>query len=143
MEHRDLETLRTIAEIRPVAAPMTRCEKLERWADIIESQGPQRFRTFYQVEYAPAAERAAARQDGSPFALAYADPDFREAGLTGDTYGEAMSFFELSEREAHRLFCSCMHGGIVGSDHLASELRRMASPTGGGFISRIAAGLGR
>ncbi|HYZ48010.1 MAG TPA: hypothetical protein VE567_03865 [Sphingomonas sp.] len=133
-----------MAEVKPVATVLSRREKLERWAEIIEAAGPQRFQTFYQVEYAPASERAAVRRDGSPFALAYADPVLRDAGLEGDRYGQATAFFELSEREAHRLFCSCMHGGTVNSDELASSLRRMASQEngGGGVFSRITAGLG-
>lgn len=132
-----------MAELKQTATGMSRREKLERWADLVEA-GPQRFRTFFQVEYASAAERAAARQDGSPFELAFADPVLHEAGLEGDTYGQAVSFFELSEREAHRLFCSCMHGGSMNASYLASELRRMAQPAGNGsFLSRIAAGISR
>jgi hypothetical protein len=54
---------------------------------------------------------------------------------------QAVSFFELSEREAHRLFCSCMHGDTVTSEGLTSELRRLAvQDRSGGLLSKIAAG---
>lgn len=140
MEHHSLDRLRHLAEVKPVAAVFRRREKLERWATVIEAAGSQRIRTFPQLEYASAEERSAVRRDGSPFALAYADPMLREAGLEGDHYGEAVSFFELSEREAHRLFCSCMHGGTITSEGLASELRRLAvKERASGLLSRIAA----
>ena len=141
MEHHSLDMLRQRAEVKPVAAVFRRREKLERWARLIEASGSLRFDTFPQLEYASAGERSAVRRDGSPFALAYADPVFREAGLEGDRYGQAVSFFELSEREAHRLFCSCMHGGTMSSEGLASELRRLSVRNRGGFVSRIVAGL--
>jgi hypothetical protein len=141
MEHHSLDVLRHRAEVKSVAAIFRRREKIERWAQVIEAAGLQRFRTFPQLEYASAAERSAVRRDGSPFALAYADPVLREAGLEGDHYGQAVSFFELSEREAHRLFCSCMHGDTVTSEGLTSELRRLAvQDRSGGLLSKIAAG---
>jgi putative hemolysin len=141
MEHHSLDTLRHRAEVKSVAALFRRREKLERWANVIDAAGSQRYRTFPQLEYASAQERSTVRRDGSPFALAYADPVLREAGLEGDCYGEVVSFFELSEREAHRLFCSCMHGGTVTSEGLSSELRRLAvQERGGGLLSRIVAG---
>ena len=142
MEHHSVDELRHVAEVKSVAALFRRREKLERWAKVIEAAGPQRFRTFPELEYASAAERSAVRRDGSPLALAYTDPVLREAGLVGDRYGQAVPFFELSEREAHRLFCSCIHGGTVSSEGLASELRRLAvRDRGGGLLSRIVAGL--
>ena len=140
MEHHSVDELRHLAEVKTVAAVFRRREKLERWAKVIEAAGPQRFRTFPELEYASAAERSAVRRDGSPLALAYADPVLREAGLEGDRYGQAVSFFELSEREAHRLFCSCMHGGTITSEGLASELRRLAvQERASGWFSKIAA----
>jgi hypothetical protein len=78
----------------------------------------------------------------SPLAHAYADPALREAGLEGDCYGQAASYFELSEREAHRLFCSCMHGGTITSEGLASELRHLGvQERAVGWFSKIAASL--
>ncbi len=140
MEHHSLDMLRQVAEVKTVATVLSRREKLERWATVIESMGSQRFRTFHQLEYASAEERSAVRRDGSPFALAFADPVLREAGLEGDHYGQAVSFFELSEREAPRLFCSCMHGGTVTSEELSSDLRHLAvHDRGGGLLSWIAA----
>ena len=45
--------------------------------------------------------------------VAYNDPLLRTAGLVSDRLGDAMRFFELSEHEAHRVACSCMHGRTV------------------------------
>ena len=63
------------------------------------------------------------RADGSPFSVAYADPVLRAAGLEGDTLGDAMRFFEMSEHEAHRVVCFCMHGRTVEGRRAADSVR--------------------
>jgi hypothetical protein len=63
------------------------------------------------------------RADGSPFSVAYADPVLRAAGLESDTLGDAMRFFEISEYEAHRVVCFCMHGRTVEGRRAANAVR--------------------
>ena len=37
-----------------------------------------------------------------------------------------MAFFELSDRQAHRLFCDCHYSGSMTGAGLAARLRRLA-----------------
>ena len=50
----------------------------------------------------------------------------REEGLAGDRLGDAMAFFELSDRQAHRLFCDCHYSGSMTGAGLALRLRMLA-----------------
>ena len=71
--------------------------------------------------------RAAIRADNSPIAYAYADPVLRASGLSGDTFGDARSFFELGTGEAHHLLCSCVNGRSVTGFATARRLRRLVA----------------
>jgi hypothetical protein len=66
------------------------------------------------------------RADDSPLTVAYADPVLRASGLESDRLGDAMAFFELSERQAHRLLCSCMNGWRIEAGRAAQSVRRLA-----------------
>jgi hypothetical protein len=129
MEYKPVEQLRTVADLR-VAAPacLTRRERLERWAEVLERQPEARLRSIGEIEFHPRAERPHLRADNSPLTVAFADPVLRAAGLGSDTLGDAMLFFDLSERQAHRLLCSCMNGWSISADRTASQLRRIANP---------------
>ena len=48
------------------------------------------------------------------------------AGLVGDRLGDVVAFFELSDRQAHRLFCDCHYNGTMTGAGLAARLRRIA-----------------
>jgi hypothetical protein len=67
------------------------------------------------------------RADGSPLTVAYTDPVLRAAGLKSDTLGEAMRFFEMSEHQAHRVVCFCMHGRTVEGRAAARAVRAIAA----------------
>ena len=54
------------------------------------------------------------------------DPVLRRDGLASDRLGDAMAFFELSNRQAHRLFCDCHYSGNMTGAGLAARLRRLA-----------------
>jgi hypothetical protein len=122
MEHKTTAQLREIAEIKP-AKILTRRERLDRWAELLERDPRARLRTLDEIEWQPKAKRASMRADGSPFSVAYADPVLRAAGLEGDTLGDAMRFFEMSEHEAHRVVCFCMHGRTVEGRRAADSVR--------------------
>lgn len=126
MKLKPIEDLRREADVEPVAPGMTRHQKLLRWAELLEAT-PQRLRALPEVELMPQAERATARAEGSAISVAFADPAFRAAGLAGDRFGEARAFFELSERDAHAILCSCRMGGEPTSTRIAAEVRRVAS----------------
>ena len=57
-------------------------------------------------------------------------------GLTGEVpgrsarcrLGDAMDFFEISEREAHATLCSCLFGGTVEAGLAAGRVRELLRP---------------
>ena len=134
MKHQTPEQLREAAAI--VAAHpltrMTRRERLNRWADLLDQQ-PGQMEALYRIEYLPDAERRAYRGgDRTPLAAAYRDPVLRGDGLSGDTLGDAMDYFEMTDDDAHRLLCDCHYAGSLTGHGLAARLRRYAS---GGVVA--------
>lgn len=129
MKYHDIGTLRQAADVRPAAPAMSRRERLERWAELLDAVAPRRLPSLYEVESLPWAQRAAARANGSALSVAFADPVLREAGLRSDQFGDAATFFELSERDLHRLLCFCLNGRSIAADQLAANVRRMARTT--------------
>src|SRR3546814_12714117 len=81
---------------------MSRRERLERWADLLDAAAPRRLLSLHELEWLPLAKRAALRANGSALSVAFADPMLREAGLPSDRFGDAVSFFDVSERDMHR-----------------------------------------
>jgi hypothetical protein len=126
MKHHKMEDLGAVAEVvRFSVTRMSRKERLQRWADLLE-RIPGKLNALTRIEYLPAAERLEARADNSPLEIAFRDPVLREEGLTGDRLGEAMRFFDLSDRQAHRLFCDCHYSGTMTGTGLAARLRTIA-----------------
>jgi hypothetical protein len=129
MRHASLDVLKQTATVIPAEeAPrtMTRKEKMERWADIVEAYGDS-LRPFYQVEYLSRQERRGLKGDNTPLALAYADPVLRAQGLTSDNYDVGRTFFQMSEPEAHRLLCDCHYPGGMHSSQVAARIRTLAN----------------
>ena len=126
MKHRNMEELGAVAEVVPFnIAKMSRRERLQRWADLLD-RIPGKLNALTRIEYLPAAERHEARADNSPLEVAYRDPVLRDEGLAGDRLGEVMRFFDLSDRQAHRLFCDCHYHGTMTGTGLAARLRLIA-----------------
>jgi hypothetical protein len=152
MEHKTLDEIRDVADIQPSSLgsrPLTKCERLERWAEVLERQGGRRLKTLFEIEYLSRAEWAAKRANDSPLSVAFGDGHLRAAGLAGDTIGDAVAFFEVSEIEMHRILCFCHHGDTMSADAAAARVRaaavraawnrplRMSSM----FIGRVAAAM--
>src|SRR3546814_21056995 len=106
---------------------MSRRERLERWADLLDAAAPRRLLSLHELEWLPLAKRAALRANGSALSVAFADPMLREAGLPSDRFGDAVSFFDVSEPDMHRLLCSCLNGRYVAAAQLATEVRQLAA----------------
>ena len=117
----------------------TRAERLTRWADALRRSPDTRLRSLGEIEFVPEAQRDELRADGSPLTVAFEDPMLRAAGLGSDCYGDAVQFFQLSEREAHRLLCSCMNGWSMHAGTTAYRVERLAEKTPGRFLARRAA----
>ncbi len=122
MKHQSIEQLQALAEIRPGPA-MTRTERLERWAELLERDPERRLGTLSGTEYAPSGARQTMRASGSPMTVAFDDLNLRAAGLADDSYGEAKRFFELSDRHLHDIVCNCHFGSAVRAGNAARRVR--------------------
>jgi hypothetical protein len=130
MEHKTRDEIREVANILPNSPQprlLSKRERLELWAEALEREGARRLRTLYQIEYAPAAERAGGRADNSPLSVAFNHPELRAAGLSGDTIGDAIAFFGISESELHNILCYCHYGETMSAEVAASRVRAAAT----------------
>lgn len=107
---------------------LTRTERLGRWAELLERDPHRLLRSLGEIEFKTAAERRVMRADGSSLSVAFADPVLRTAGLESDRLGDAVTFFGLTDRQAHRLFCSCMNGMSTPASILARRVRGLSKP---------------
>jgi hypothetical protein len=129
MEHKPVEKLRSVAEVHELSQGfLSRRERLERWAEVLQRQPKRRLRSLGEIEFVPAEKRPALRSDESPITVAFEDPVLRAAGLKSDTLGDAMEFFDLSERASHRLLCSCINGWSMEAGSTARKVHRLANP---------------
>jgi hypothetical protein len=124
MKYQSMEQIAANAKILGPPA-LSRQARLERWAQLLERQ-PELLRAIPDVELGPGPERDARHADGSPLAVAFADPVLRVGGLQGDRIGDAAEFFGLSHRQLHRLVCSCHHGATLAPFAMAAHVRRLA-----------------
>src|SRR5690349_23996839 len=131
MLYRSLDRIATEADVLaapdlPASPGLSRRERLERWAELLEREPERRLRALRGIEYGTLYERLTYRADGSPLSVAYADPVLRAAGLAGDTVGDAAEFFDLSHEQLHDLLCFCHHGGTVSASTAAAQVRALA-----------------
>jgi hypothetical protein len=68
MEHKTLDEIRDVADILPVlpgARPLSKGERLKRWAEALERESGRRLTTLFEMEYALPGERAVLRASHS------------------------------------------------------------------------------
>ncbi len=137
MEHKHVDHLRSVADVGTSfpKGVMTRRERLERWAELLEHEPDKKLFSLGEIEFRPVSERGSLRADNSPLSVAYADPLLRTQGLESDRLGDAQAFFSLSEAQAHRLLCSCMNGQVIRAGTAARQLRSMANGTRRAMVS--------
>jgi hypothetical protein len=126
MEHKTLEQIRDVADIlpdRPRIRPMSKRQRLERWAEVLEREGSRRLATLRAIEHAPLEGREALRADDSPLTVAFNDPQLRADGLLGDTIGDAAAFFGMNPMQLHTSLCACHHGASISADTAAKRVR--------------------
>lgn len=129
MEYKPLEELRSVADVVGAETrSLSRRERLERWADLLDQEPTRRLKTLEELELVPRSERAELRSDNSPLTVAFSDPLLRADGLKSDKLGDAISYFELTQGQAHRLLCSCMNGWSMEAGSTARKIRRIANP---------------
>jgi hypothetical protein len=131
MEHRPLSELSTVADVKiPKQAPaLSKRERLDRWAELLERDPNHVLRTLDEIEWKPKAERLAMRADNSALTIAYSDPVLRSEGLLSDRFGDAVRFFEISEHDAHIVLCSCHGGEAMLAEEAARRVRGIRSPS--------------
>jgi hypothetical protein len=126
MQYQRLDQVRAHAAVAEARPPMTREQRLRRWADVLKRAGPRPLEALRWVEFYAEPERRRLRRDGSPVALAFNDPVLRAEGLAGDTLGDAQLFFGLSDDEAHQLLCDCHYQGTLTGRTAARRVRGLA-----------------
>jgi hypothetical protein len=147
MQYRSLDQIAVEADVRaaadlPTTTALSRRERLERWAEILEQEPRRLLRAMHDVEYRSPQELISYRVDGSPLSVAYADPVLRVAGLRSDTVGDAGQFFGLSHEQLHYLLCFCHHGEMLTGSATAAQVRTFARPMNAYRVDRIGIGIG-
>ncbi|HET7714338.1 MAG TPA: hypothetical protein VFK86_01815 [Bauldia sp.] len=126
MRHTTLAELGEVAKVHPeekCARPMSRAERLARWAELLDRHAGERLATLHGTEYHSGQTRDAMRADGSPISVAFSDPVLRAEGLGGDSYGDAKRFFEVTDWQLHDILCHCHYGKDVSAATSAQRVR--------------------
>ena len=123
-------------EILSAVLIMTKQQKLERWADLIEKCGHvSMIRNLENWEDEMLNFPLSQLYMGhTPFLIAADDPVFREMGLI-NTASSAMRFFNLTKNELHEFTCDC--GGQLSGRAMARHIRNMADPTWRGWVRNL------
>lgn len=139
MKHQTLEQLKTVAEVHPdqTSPALTRRERLQRWARLLEKEPERHLATLHGTEYQPDEKRRRMRSAGSPLTIAFEDPVLRADGLADDTYGEAKRFFELTDWQLHNIVCYCHVGETMRAANAASRVRQAIGSHGRGLFARL------
>lgn len=132
MQHKTLEELQRVAAVHPDRArpAMTRSERLERWAELLEREPERRLSTLPGTEFQRSDARDTMRSLRSPITVAFEDPVLRVKGLTNDSYGEAKRFFEVTDGQLHDIVCYCHYGTTVSAKTAAHGVRAAISQSG-------------
>jgi hypothetical protein len=139
MKHQSLEQLQTVAEVQPGRnhPALSRSERLERWATILEREPDRRLATLHGTEYQPDERRLSMRSAGSPLTVAFDDPVLRAEGLANDSYGEAKRFFELTDWQLHEIVCNCHFGEAMHAGRAARRVRSAMEGGANGMFARL------
>jgi hypothetical protein len=115
----------TTVELSVATPPMTKRQRLQRFADVITSGPGVPLHLFINLEYRDAGEWKYLAHPNSAFALAARDSVLRDAGLTGDSVDDAQRFFDLSREELAEFSCVC--GGSISNHEMAERIERLAA----------------
>lgn len=135
MEFKSLDDLRSIADVTPALAKLTRAQKIAIWVDALNKNQARLLHPLPEIEWVAPAQRAALRVEGSPLTIAFSDPRLRAAGLLSDRLGDGLAFFDMTEAEAHDALCSCRYGRTMTAGAAAKRIRKLR---GGGLLSAMA-----
>ncbi|MGX5832322.1 hypothetical protein [Mesorhizobium sp. 43Arga] len=130
MKHQTLQELHAIAEIDADYPAMTRSQRLEHWASLLEKDPERTLGALAGTEYMSLDERDKAQCLESPLSVAFADPILRLQGLRSATYGEARRFFELADWQLHAIVCHCHVGASMKAGWAAVRVRAATKDDG-------------
>jgi hypothetical protein len=126
MQYRPYDEISSIADVRVrPAVPMSRQERLGRWAEALEREPERQLSSLEEIEWQPLLRRRAIRADNSALTVAFEDPLLRADGLASDKLGDGCDFFQLLPSEAHFALCSCLHGLSTTGRGTALRVRRL------------------
>ncbi|MBM1170008.1 hypothetical protein [Microvirga arabica] len=108
---------------------LTSKARLELWAERLDREPQRCLSTLGEIELASPSERPCMRSDNSPLTVAFEDPVLRAIGLKSDNFGDAVSFFDLTEGDAHYILCSCMNGSTMTAAQAAQRVRSITNRT--------------
>ena len=141
MEYRSVEQLARVAMVNAETKSlpvMSKVQRLQRWAQLLEGDPGRRLNTFFETEYQPRAARDAMRPTNTPISVAFADPVLRSEGLADDSYGEALRFFEISDYQLHAILCFCHHGETMSAGTAARAIGSVvAAVTRPSIVNRV------
>ncbi len=131
MKLKTLEELKQVAEVRPPLTRdrMSKRQRLERWAEVLKLAPQRHLRSLFETEHMSPGRRYALREDNSPLTVAFEDSVLRAEGLESDRYGDAMKFFDLTDKHLHYIVCYCHHGPTMRPKAVAHRVRAAAGPT--------------
>lgn len=116
----------TSAQAEALNKPLTRVEKLERLAQILERTPNVLMVHNLELWVGPHAYLLDQQQPGlTPMGLAAADPEFKEGGLQGSSVNQFNQFFETSVADLHAFSCNC--GGQQTGTQMAAHVREIAN----------------
>ena len=130
MKHTPVSEISRVADVHAVRSrpPLTRVQRLERWAEALEREPDRMLTSLEEIEWKAEDERGAMRAECSPLTVAYGDPVLRADGLASDRLGDAVTFFRLTDAEAHFALCSCVYGRTMQAGMAARRVRMIAHP---------------
>jgi hypothetical protein len=130
MKHTPVAEISRVADVHaiPLKPPMTRVERLERWAEALDREPDRVLTSIEEIEWKPEAERRAMRADDTALTVALEDPVLRAEGLASERLGDAMAFFRLTDGDAHFALCSCIYGQSMQAGVAARRVRMLAHP---------------
>jgi hypothetical protein len=127
MKYQSISELQSASEVRSaLPQPMTRDERIKRWAMLLEANPDRQIHTLSEIETKHGRQRDVLRADNSALTVAFEDPVLRSEGLKSDTFADAITFFGLWECDAHYVLCSCLNGQTMAARTAASKVRGLA-----------------
>ena len=101
--------------------PMSKAERLHRWADSLELQ-----KQLQREAFSTRDGGCSTQVESSPLTVAFEDWAFQAEGLRGDQVGDARAFFDLSESEMQRIIGSPYGSRTIPAAVAAKRVRALA-----------------